>query len=807
MRSYRRCALLGLVFVAVAAAAVDIAAPTDGAAPLEPSGGYLAPGGAPSGSQTLFSPWHLWSTEAEQVLQNVAAVSQEDCAELCWQDPDCLLFDYRLCASEAGAAGCAGAPSNTCRMFGMGCGSVIPLATPVQSDSGDTRWAAAGFPMRYDVQDGGRFEVQPGRGLVGGDLTCNGTLVPGMCAVAEYRQVSILCGNWSDCDAIVHYYAGLDGCSSPLFVLKSSRLASSGYLAPSVATLTKLDQSVRLSRMVKAADGNFTLPSPEELAAATSGVDQNGTASDRPWLGCFSGPGLLPAGNVVGVVDGAPDADACCRACRQDAACNVWAWCPNPVGCNYTHDQRTFQFAGGQCELRFNELASADHAFPLTALSKGGSVPFVGGAPLAVAVLQPPIDGFTAVPGVTQYGNRLTCDGSLRPDIGECVLPGTAQELVDICQSMPNCCAVAFMPEGGIDLAPGQPIGLLKSNVTQSGWALNLYTVLLVVPELREHIAHCDAAISYGRRLAAPGSSGNASLPLQPSLLSSGELPATLQDWVVDIHDIELLRAPNGAPMELGSGATATVFKAKLRGETIAAKEMDLGRSHEVQQLFVQEAERLHQLRHSHVVALYGVSLSGANGYLLMEYCAGRDLAACLGLKVAGSSRRLFSWYYKGRNVAANIAAAVNFLHSRAIVHFDIKASNVLLTATGAAKLADVGVARLQAGTHLSYTPVVGTFAWMAPEVITGARCSEKVDVFSYGVLLWEICTGERPRRGDMRTPRVPEECPQEVVDLIGQCMSLDPQDRPSAQHLLARLEELGSRGDRSGKQHAGGAE
>ena len=54
------------------------------------------------------------------------------------------------------------------------------------------------------------------------------------------------------------------------------------------------------------------------------------------------------------------------------------------------------------------------------------------------------------------------------------------------------------------------------------------------------------------------------------------------------------------------------------------------------------------------------------------RYCAGRDLAACLGLKLAGSSRRLFGWYSRGRKVAMNIAAAVNFLHSRGIVHFDM---------------------------------------------------------------------------------------------------------------------------------------
>ena len=63
--------------------------------------------------------------------------------------------------------------------------------------------------MRYDLQDGGRFDVQPGRGLVGGDLECDATLVPGICALGDIREVSRVCStNRTDCDAVVLYYAG-----------------------------------------------------------------------------------------------------------------------------------------------------------------------------------------------------------------------------------------------------------------------------------------------------------------------------------------------------------------------------------------------------------------------------------------------------------------------------------------------------------------------------------------------------------------------------------------------------------------------
>lgn len=86
---------------------------------------------------------------------------------------------------------------------------------------------------------------------------------------------------------------------------------------------------MRWNNMVQVSEGNFTRASPAEAAAARAAAGPGG----RPYLGCFSGDGLLMAGAVVGVVDGVGDADACCHACREDATCNVWAWCPEPAGC------------------------------------------------------------------------------------------------------------------------------------------------------------------------------------------------------------------------------------------------------------------------------------------------------------------------------------------------------------------------------------------------------------------------------------------------------------------------------------------
>lgn len=125
-----------------------------------------------------------------------------------------------------------------------------------------------------------------------------------------------------------------------------------------------------------------------------------------------------------------------------------------------------------------------------------------------------------------------------------------------------------------------------------------------------------------------------------------------------------------------GAACSATVYKARFRGETVAAKEVELGRSAAIQAMFVQEAERLHQLRHANIVGLMGVCLSGPTGVLLMvsggwagrvvqahlagrgcrhmdghcqpcpaslqEYAAGRDLHSALGILKAGTNERLF---------------------------------------------------------------------------------------------------------------------------------------------------------------------
>lgn len=113
----------------------------------------------------------------------------------------------------------------------------------------------------------------------------------------------------------------------------------------------------------------------------------------------------------------------------------------------------------------------------------------------------------------------------------------------------------------------------------------------------------------------------------------------------------------------------------------------------------------------------------------------------------------------------------------------DLKSKNILLDRDHTvAKITDVGLSRGMTSSNKSFTP--GTLEYSAPEVLLGRFCDGKADIFSYGLVLWEIVTHEQPTRGGVRDCRVPQECPAEIDDLINRCMHTDPLERPTAKEV-----------------------
>ena len=138
-------------------------------------------------------------------------------------------------------------------------------------------------------------------------------------------------------------------------------------------------------------------------------------------------------------------------------------------------------------------------------------------------------------------------------------------------------------------------------------------------------------------------------------------------------------------------------------------------------------------------------------------------------------------WRAAGRRLALDVARGLHFLHSSRVRHGDLKSSNILLTAgRTAAKIGDVGLAKVL-GSHTTAAAGGGTYAYAAPEVLMNARCDERSDMWSFGVLVWELCTLGRPDRGGMRGVAVPAEAPACIAALIAACMGNDPEARPTA--------------------------
>ncbi|PIN22757.1 Tyrosine kinase [Handroanthus impetiginosus] len=273
---------------------------------------------------------------------------------------------------------------------------------------------------------------------------------------------------------------------------------------------------------------------------------------------------------------------------------------------------------------------------------------------------------------------------------------------------------------------------------------------------------------------------------------------------IIKNADLEELR-------ELGSGTYGTVYYGKWRGTDVAIKKIKKtcfsGRSEERDRLakdFWREARILSNLHHPNVVAFYGVVPDSAGGTLatVTEFMANGSLRSALVKKdkLLDHRRKLI--------IAMDAAFGMEYLHSRNIVHFDLKCDNLLVNLRDPqrpiCKVGDFGLSRIKRNTLVS-GGVRGTLPWMAPELLNGItnRVSEKVDVFSFGITLWEILTGEEPYanmhcgaiigglvKNTLRPP-IPERCDPEWRNLMEQCWSADPQSRPSFTEITNRLRSM----------------
>lgn len=281
--------------------------------------------------------------------------------------------------------------------------------------------------------------------------------------------------------------------------------------------------------------------------------------------------------------------------------------------------------------------------------------------------------------------------------------------------------------------------------------------------------------------------------PSDISISVQSEFPLEIHNGEIEMREV------------IGIGGFGKVYRAMYRSEEVAVKiaKTTTFDSLKAVQDVISEAEKFAHLAHDNICALVGVVLV-KDVCLVMEYACGGALSEVLHKKaVSLPVSVILDW-------ATQIASGMNYLHYEAtpsLIHRDLKSSNILLShpvdpqnlRVNVIKITDFGLAReIEHTTHMSGA---GTYPWMAPEVIRSSDFSKKSDVWSYGVVLWELLTGEKPYggldlfvvaygvgHGSLSLP-IPDGCPLE--DLMNMCWERLHIERPSFPDILESLTEL----------------
>jgi serine/threonine protein kinase len=252
---------------------------------------------------------------------------------------------------------------------------------------------------------------------------------------------------------------------------------------------------------------------------------------------------------------------------------------------------------------------------------------------------------------------------------------------------------------------------------------------------------------------------------------------------------------------ELGKGAMGVVYRANdpMLSRTVAIKTINMSSDPqevaEYEARFYQEAKAAGGLNHPNIVTIHDIGKSGNVVYMAMEYLEGEELRT---LMKAGEPLPVA----RAVEIAAQVAEGLAYAHQHGVVHRDVKPANIMILHSGPAKITDFGIARMRTAEVRTQTGVVlGSPRYMSPEQVAGKRAEPRSDIFSLGVIFYEMLTGKPAFTGDDITsvmyqilnvvPPAPSTInpgvPQVVDFIVAKALAKTPEDRYQDAAELAR--------------------
>ncbi|XP_077245359.1 protein kinase superfamily protein [Tasmannia lanceolata] len=291
------------------------------------------------------------------------------------------------------------------------------------------------------------------------------------------------------------------------------------------------------------------------------------------------------------------------------------------------------------------------------------------------------------------------------------------------------------------------------------------------------------------------------------------------EEWEIDLSKLDIRSV-------IAHGTYGTVYRSVYDGQVVAVKVLDWGEGDfatntetaALRASFKQEVAVWHKLDHPNVTKFVGASMGTSElkvppknpsndgdsslpskaCCVVVEYLPGGTLKQYL-IK----NRRKKLAYKIVIQLALDLARGLSYLHSRKIVHRDVKTENMLLDINRNLKIADFGVARVEAQNPRDMTGETGTLGYMAPEVLDGKPYNRRCDVYSFGICLWEIYCCDMPYpdlsfaevssavvRQNLR-PEIPRCCPSSLANILRKCWDVNPEKRPEMDEVVRLLEAI----------------